>query len=260
MDRVARWLEIDSSIEFKLDATSAWTPALIDRLAATDTVRIVDLKGQYKGTMVDQPSDPDLYRRIVEGFPEALIEDPILTDETRPVLAGNEHRISWDAPITDVQSVQDRPWAPAWLNLKPSRCGTLAEVFAVIEYGLDNGIRLYGGGQTELGVGRQHLQALASLFYPDAPNDIAPRRYNDPEPVAGLPRSPLSPPAHPSGFEWWTDGPGRLTIRSAHSVNSGVSRASPTLHGQGRRLRVQPPSHRGNSHRSTPLLPGLQPP
>ncbi len=33
---------------------------------------------------------------------------------------------------------------------------------------------LYGGGQTELSVGRGQLQLLAAMFHPDAPNDIAP--------------------------------------------------------------------------------------
>lgn len=201
-DRVTRWLDINPELEFKLDATSAWTAELIDALVATDAVRIIDLKGQYRGTMVDQSADPALYRRILEAFPEALIEDPILTDETRPLFAGHEHRLSWDAPITDVTSIQDLPFTPDWLNLKPSRCGTLENLFEVIEYCLDTGIRMYGGGQTELSVGRQHLHALASLFYPDAPNDIAPRRYNDPEPKSGLPTSPLSPPTQPHGFEW----------------------------------------------------------
>jgi hypothetical protein len=53
------------------------------------------------------------------------------------------------------------------------------------------GIALYGGGQFELGAGRAQIQLLASLFHPDAPNDVAPAGYNTPEPVAGLPTSPL---------------------------------------------------------------------
>lgn len=61
---------------------------------------------------------------------------------------------------------------------------------------------MYGGGQTELSVGRQHLHAFASLFYPNAPNDIAPSAYNDPEPMPGLPRNPLPPPTDPRGLEW----------------------------------------------------------
>ena len=56
-----------------------------------------------------------------------------------------------------------------------------------------NGIALYGGGMFELGPGRGQIQYLASLFHPDGPNDVAPRAYNDPEPRAGLPSSPLQP-------------------------------------------------------------------
>ena len=201
-DRVARWLELDPTLEFKLDATSDWSMELVETLAATDAVRVVDLKGHYVGTRVDQAADPVLYRRIVERFPDALVEDPVLTDETRPVFAGCEDRISWDAPITDVQSIRELPFEPEWINVKPSRCGRVETVFDVIQHCLDDGIRMYGGGQTELSVGRQHLHALASLFYPDAPNDIAPRRYNDPEPASGLPTSPLTPPRRPRGLEW----------------------------------------------------------
>lgn len=152
--------------------------------------------------MVDQSADPDLYQWILEGSPGALIEDPMLTDETRSLFDGYERRISWDAQITDVASIQDLPFPPHWINIKPSRTGTVETLLGVVEYCLDSGIQMYGGGQTELSVGRQHIHALASLFYPDAPNDIAPRRYNDPDPTPGLPPSPLSPPTDPQGLEW----------------------------------------------------------
>jgi hypothetical protein len=61
---------------------------------------------------------------------------------------------------------------------------------------------MYGGGQFELGPGRGHIQYLASLFHPDTPNDVAPGGYNDPEPVAGLPTSPLPPAPSAVGFRW----------------------------------------------------------
>jgi hypothetical protein len=54
------------------------------------------------------------------------------------------------------------------------------------------GIAIYGGGQFELGAGRAQIQLLASLFHPDAPNDVAPSGYNATEPVTGLPVSPLA--------------------------------------------------------------------
>ena len=53
-------------------------------------------------------------------------------------------------------------------------------------------IALYGGGQFELGVGRDQIQLLASLFHADAPNDVAPGDYNAAAPLAGLPEPPLA--------------------------------------------------------------------
>ena len=199
-DRVSTWLDIDPDLEFKLDATTGWTSDLVAELAATGAVRIVDLKGQYHGTEVDQPPDPDLYERVVEGFPDAIVEDPAITGETRPTLAGHEGRISWDAPATGVEAIESLPIPPRWLNVKPSRFGTVASLLESIEYCLERDVSLYGGGQFELGVGRSHAQAFASLFYPDGPNDVAPTAYNEPTPRAGLPASPLDPPGTPAGI------------------------------------------------------------
>ncbi len=205
LDRVARWLELYPDIQFKLDPTSDWTPELVDALAERDVVRILDLKGQYEGTQVDQPADPELYELVTRTFSDAVIEDPALTDETRPLLSDAWDRVSWDYPITGVESIRALEREPKWLNIKPSRFGTVESLLSSIEYCLDREITLYGGGQFELGVGRQHLHALASLFYPDAPNDVAPRAYNDPKPSAGHPESPLLPPTDPDGIEWPTE-------------------------------------------------------
>jgi hypothetical protein len=110
--------------------------------------------------------------------------------------------VSWDYPIQGVDSVRALPWEPDWLNIKPSRFGSVESLLDTVEYAREHDIRLYGGGQFELGVGRSHLHALASLFYPDGPNDIAPRGYNVPDPPAELPGSPLDPPVDPVGLEW----------------------------------------------------------
>jgi len=201
-ERVEQWLDHDGTTEFKLDPTPAWDEALIERLAATDAVRVLDLKGLYEGTDVDVPADPEFYRRVVEGFTEAIVEDPLLTPETGPVFEGHEDRVAWDYPIHGVDDVLDRPWEPAWLNVKPSRFGTVESLLETIEYAEQKGITLYGGGQFELDVGRSHLHALASLFYADAPNDVAPSAYNRPEPTAGLPGSPLAPPEDSTGVRF----------------------------------------------------------
>lgn len=201
-ERVREWLERNPDLEFKLDPTSDWESGTVESLSETDRVRILDLKGQYEGTDVDQPADPELYRMVIEGFPGALIEDPKLNEETRGLFEGHKGRVSWDYPVQSVETIENLLWEPDWINIKPSRFGTVESVLNSIEYCAERGVRMYGGGQFELGVGRGHIQALASVFYPDAPNDVAPREYNRPEPSEGLPASPLSPPPNPSGIGW----------------------------------------------------------
>ncbi len=204
IDRVRDLLAANPDLEFKLDPTAEWDADLIASLADLGVVEILDLKGHYEGTAVDNPPDPDLYRRIVSAFPSAIIEDPTLTPETRPILDPARTRISWDAPISDIDSIQALPFEPAWINIKPSRFGSVESVINSIQYCLDRGISLYGGGQFELGVGRDHIQVLASLFYPDSPNDVAPGVYNAPHQTDDLPSSPISPT--PYGLGWVHSG------------------------------------------------------
>jgi hypothetical protein len=202
VDQVSKWLGIDPTLEFKLDPTAAWSEDLFDQLRATHAVRILDLKGHYADEEVAEPPNPELYQRVVDTFSDVLIEDPKFNAETKPVLSGHENRLSWDYPITDVDSIEALPIEPQWLNVKPSRFGSVENLLETIEYCEEREINMYGGGQMELGVGREHLHALASIFYPGAPNDVAPSGYNDPTPTADLPSSPLQPPAELDGLEW----------------------------------------------------------
>jgi hypothetical protein len=152
------------------------------------------LKGQYKGTVVDQPPDPALYTRVAEGFPDAWIEDPALTPETDRVLEPHRVRVTWDAPIHSIDDVLALPFPPRMLNVKPSRFGPLHRLFDFYDWCAENGVRNYGGGQFELGPGRGQIQYLASLFHADAPNDVAPGGFNAGV-QPGLPGSPLEPPS-----------------------------------------------------------------
>ena len=155
------------TLRFKLDPTPSWTDELIAELAATGAVDSVDLKGLYEGSVVDNPADPDLYRRVAEGFPDAWIEDPRINDDTWPVLEPHQRRITWDANIHGVADIEDLPFAPTMVNVKPSRLGGIRPLLAAYEYCEARGIGMYGGGQFELGVGRGQIQYLASVFHPD---------------------------------------------------------------------------------------------
>jgi hypothetical protein len=186
-----RWLEFAPELEFKLDAETDWDRALLERLRELDRVRVVDLKAYYRGTSVDLAPDPELYRAVAEELPDAIIEDAALDDGLREALAGAEDRLSFDAPIHSLQDLDDLPLEPRWLNIKPSRFGTTRGLLETIEACEEREIRMYGGGQYELGPGRPQIQRLASVFYPDGPNDVAPSAYNEGEPRGGLPQSPL---------------------------------------------------------------------
>ena len=202
IEPLQRRLELYPGLRFKLDPTSSWDEPLIARLVATGAVDSVDFKGYYSGSIVDQPPDPLLYRRVLEAFPQAWIEDPALTPETEPILAPHSERFSWDAIIHSIADIESLPYPARMVNIKPSRLGGLRNLLDAYDYCAERGIGNYGGGQFELGVGRGQNQYLASLFHADAPNDVAPSGFNLPAPAPGLPSSPLAPAPAELGFRW----------------------------------------------------------
>jgi hypothetical protein len=200
-------LAVYPTLRFKLDPVNDWDDDLIAALAETGAVDSLDLKGFYKGTPVDVVTDPELYAKLIETFPDAWLEDPDVTDETRPLLEPVSERVTWDAPIHSIADIEAMPWSPPrTVNVKPSRFGAIRNLFAAYDYCEERSIGAYGGGQTELGQGRGQIQYLASIFHPDTPNDVAPGGYNDPEQATkpGLPSSPLQPAIEPLGFRWVT--------------------------------------------------------
>ena len=185
------WLELYPDMEFKLDVEEDWDRPLMERLAALDRVRVLDLKAYYRGTSVDLAPDPAQYRAVAEIFPDVVIEDAWLEDGCREALAGAESRLSFDAPVHSLRDLDALPVQPRWLNVKPSRFGTVRGLLECIDACEERGIRMYGGGQYELGAGRPQIQRLASLFYADGPNDVAPSVYNEGGARPELPTSPL---------------------------------------------------------------------
>lgn len=193
-EKVRRLLELYPALRFKLDPSAEWSDELIDELAALGRVETADFKGVFRGDFGNLP-DARLYARIAEAFPRAWLEDPGLNEETDEVLRPYRERITWDAPIHSVADAEALPFPPRCLNCKPSRFGSVQRLFDFYDWCAERGVALYGGGQWELGPGRGQIQLLAAIFHPDAPNDVAPVAFNEPEPRAGLPESPLLPQA-----------------------------------------------------------------
>jgi len=202
-DKLTRLLERYPGTRFKLDPTNTWTDELMAELAATGAVDSVDLKGHYRGTPVDVETDPELYRKVAEAFPDAWIEDPDLTHaEAAAVLEPHRDRITWDAPIHSIADIEALPFQPKMVNIKPSRLGPLEALCNAYDFCEREGIQAYGGGQSELSVGRDHIQYRAAVFHPDTPNDTAPKEFNLPEPPDRLPSSPIDLPIAGTGFRF----------------------------------------------------------
>jgi L-alanine-DL-glutamate epimerase-like enolase superfamily enzyme len=182
----ARWAKCPT-VGFKLDADAAWNEAIVAELAALGCVETVDFKGRYGLEVADEHALVALYRVVLAAFPHALLEDPHELPEVEALLEPVRDRVSFDAPIHRSSDIG----ATRTINVKPSRIGGLRPLFEIYEWCAANGVAMYGGGMGELGIGRGQIELLASLFHPDAPNDVAPSAFNAQELPDGLPSSPL---------------------------------------------------------------------
>jgi hypothetical protein len=199
-DTIVRRLERYPNLRFKLDAAMTWTPEIVEVLVGTGAVHTIDFKGQYGLEVEDEPALVALYARLLEAFPDVLIEDPHDLPDVRALVEPHADRVSYDAPIVTVADLDDVLLPARTFNVKPSRVGRLRDLFALYATCEARGLAMYGGGMGELGVARGQIQLLAAMFSPDGPNDIAPPGFNALDPAAGMPASPLEPDPAPAGF------------------------------------------------------------
>ncbi len=104
---------------------------MIEELAATGAVEIVDFKGRYGIEVEDLPTLLTMYERVIAAFPDALLEDAHDLPEVRALLEPEAHRISYDAPIHAVEDLDAQPLAPRAVNIKPCRVGSLRPLLDV---------------------------------------------------------------------------------------------------------------------------------
>jgi L-alanine-DL-glutamate epimerase-like enolase superfamily enzyme len=204
IEPLRRRLARSAGVRFKLDAEATWPPALVDEVAATGAVDTIDFKGQYGFEIKDPEALGALYDRVLPAFPDAYLEDPHDLPEIAQRLGDHLERVSYDAPIRSADDIGVTPLAARVVNVKPSRIGSLRELFEIYARCARDGRPMYGGGMAELGVGRGQIELLAALFHADAPNDVAPRAYNEDDPLGDLPASPLTPRPAATGFRWTT--------------------------------------------------------
>jgi L-alanine-DL-glutamate epimerase-like enolase superfamily enzyme len=193
IDKVANRRAMHPTVGFKLDVAPSWTQAIMDRIADVNGIATIDFKGQYHLEVEDEATLLAMYQRTLATFTKVVFEDPHDHPAVLELLTPIADRVSYDAPITTVESIGATPIPVRIVNIKPCRIGRLQELSRLYAHCESAGIQMYNGGMGELGVGRGQAQLLASLFHPDAPNDIAPSGYNVEHLPPGLPPSPLDP-------------------------------------------------------------------
>jgi L-alanine-DL-glutamate epimerase-like enolase superfamily enzyme len=193
VDKVANRRATHPTVGFKLDVAPSWTRGIMDRIAAVEGVATIDFKGQYGLEIEDEAALLAMYERTLATFTEVVFEDPHDHPAVIELLTPIADRVSYDAPITSVESIGATPIKVRIINVKPCRIGRLQQLSRLYAHCESAGIKMYNGGMGELGVGRGQAQLLASLFHPKAPNDIAPSGYNLEDPPPDLPPSPLDP-------------------------------------------------------------------
>ena len=222
-DEVVRaWLDRDDTVSFKLDTSPDWGHEFVVQLAELGpAVATIDMKALYTGDWANNDYPATLYGSIGETLTDALIEDAKLDSDSLDALDEDAlGRLAWDYPITAPEDVPGLPGStatfsdlrPAAINIKPSRFGSLERMLETIALCDREGIPCYSGGQYELGIGRTQVQAIASLCFPDGPNDCAPVMFHAATPASDdVPLGPVVPPADHVGFGW--DAPTRATSR-----------------------------------------------
>ena len=154
-----------------------WDDAFVAALAATGAVASIDFKGAYKGTPVDVATDPASTGAAPRPSPTPGSRIPTSPCPRRPPRSSPYRTGSRGTRRSTASPTSRRsPFLPRTINVKPSRIGTWRELLRTYEWCEERDIITYGGGQSELGVGRGQIQYLASLFHADAANDIAPAR------------------------------------------------------------------------------------
>ena len=104
-DKVAAGRAMHPTVGFKLDVVPSWTQGIMDRIAAVEGVTTIDFKGQYGLEVADDAALVAMYERTLATFDEVVFEDPHDLPAILALLTPIADRVSYDAPITSVESL-----------------------------------------------------------------------------------------------------------------------------------------------------------
>ena len=203
LDPLQSRLEHYPTLRFKLDATSSWTPELIEALVApgrstrsTSSPSTTARSSTSHPTQCSTGASSRVSGRLARGSRCGHARDRRRARRrSRPDQLGRADPLDRRHRVVAVR-------AAGWSTSSRRGSAGLPKLCATYDYCVESGIGAYGGGQFELGPGRGQAQYLASLFHPDTPNDLAPVGFHDNDPRPGLEASPLTPAPSAIGFRW----------------------------------------------------------
>jgi len=208
---IERCLESHPEATFRVRLDEGWDDAEWDFLTRCPQLAIIDIAQRNRGaTAAAESALRERLRNILFArfARTVLVEDEVRRTGDTPFLPGFGGHTSWDG-ICGVRDIEQLSFRPGALCIKPARFGSLSALVEIVEHCRTRGIVLYTGYGGELSVGYDQNQCLASLLFPEAPNDLAPPEYYRGGDMSGLPGSPLALPYAPApGFHYrWGSPP-----------------------------------------------------
>ena len=200
-DPIRRRLELHPGLRFKLDVTPAWTPGLIEEVAATGAVEIVDFKGHYGLELGELTELLAMYERVIAALPRGAARG-----RARPAGGdgaargrGAPHLLRRPDPRGGRSRRDAAPAARRQHQALPRRrrCARCSRSTRRSSGARPDHVRAAGWASSTSAAARS---SCSPRFPPDGPNDIAPSGYNLEAPAADLPPSPLPADPAPTGF------------------------------------------------------------
>lgn len=187
--RVGESVGIHSSIEETLQKVQAYVDRGFGRIkvkiAPNKDIEVIKaVRNQFPDLLLGADAnavytreDMDILARLAE-FDLAFLEQPFGADdlESNILLRKSGILICLDETVIDLESCRKAVEVGAcnMMNIKPARIGSFKESMNIHDYCLRSGIKLFGGGRLETGVGKTLNANFYSLPGFSEPSDLTP--------------------------------------------------------------------------------------
>ena len=204
LDPVNGRLKNYPTLRFKLDATSSWTPELIEALVATGAVDSIDFKALYRGTIVDQLPDPVLVSaRRSRRSPTRGSRTRTSSTRAPPRRSPTSTTGSPGTPRSTRSPTSSRSRSRRrMVNIKPSRIGGLPSCARPTTTAPSTASAPTAAGSSSSAPAAGRRSTSRRCFIPTRPTTSRRWAFTRTTHGPGLPASPLPPAPSAVGFRW----------------------------------------------------------